>query len=340
MKLAVVGSGMISDIYLENMINMYGNLQVVACASRDLEHAKIKADQYAIQARTIDQVLDDPEIEMIVNLTPVEAHYEVIRRALDAGKHVFTEKALAQTLEQGQQLIQLAEKQGRYLGCAPETFLSDASAYAKSVIEAGGLGEITGFHISLNLSLDMMYCVFRNLTAPGAGIGMDRGIYFLTELCYLLGEAEDAYGWTRTLEPDRVIEPIGQAGVQKRIHIENENQMSALLRMKNGAIGTVQLNGNTIFPELSHIEIQGRNGIMILPNSNDFGGEVKILQKGSYDTKPQWSITSFDNQDIRGIGPSRMAQAIEEGRENPISAQRAYHVMEVFDQILKSAGVS
>ena len=94
MKTAIIGSGMISDIYLENMINMYDNLQVVACASRDLEHAKIKADKYAIQARTIDQVLNDPEIEMVVNLTPVQAHYEVISRALEAGKHVFTEKAL------------------------------------------------------------------------------------------------------------------------------------------------------------------------------------------------------------------------------------------------------
>ena len=335
MKTAVIGSGMISDIYLENMINRYDNLQVVACASRDPEHAKAKADRYAIQARTIDQVLDDPEIEMVVNLTPVQAHYEVIRRALDAGKHVFTEKALAQTTEQGKELIRQAERQGRYLGCAPETFLSDASAYAKSVIEEGRLGEITGFHISLNISLDIMYSVFRNLTAPGAGIGMDRGIYFLTELCYLLGEVEDACGWTRTLEPDRVIEPIGQTGVLKRIHIENENQMSALLKMKNGAIGTMQLNGNTIFPELSHIEIQGRNGIMILPNSNDFGGEVRILQKGSFDARPQWDVVPFENQNLRGIGPSRMAQAIVEGSENPISAQRAYHVMEVFDKILR-----
>lgn len=336
MKTAIIGSGMISDIYLENMINMYDNLQVVACASRDLEHAKIKADKYAIQARTIDQVLNDPEIEMVVNLTPVQAHYEVISRALEAGKHVFTEKALAQTLEQGEKLIKQAEQQGRYLGCAPETFLSDASAYAKSVIEEGRLGEITGFHISLNISLDIMYTVFRNLTAPGAGIGMDRGIYFLTELCYLLGEVEEAYGWTRTLEPDRDIEPVGQTGIVRHIHIENENQMSALLKMKCGAIGTMQFNGNTIFPELSHIEIQGRNGIMILPNSNDFGGEVRILQKGSYDAKAQWDMKSFDNQNIRGIGPSRMAQAIEEGKTNPISAQRAYHVMEVFHKILKS----
>ena len=99
MKVGVIGSGAISDIYLKNMIEKFDNLDVVCIASKHFEHAKAKADQYHIPACTVEEMLANPEVEMVVNLTPVGAHYQLIKDALLAGKHVYTEKTMTDDVE-------------------------------------------------------------------------------------------------------------------------------------------------------------------------------------------------------------------------------------------------
>lgn len=337
MRVAVIGCGMISDVYLDNMINRFDNLEVVACAAATMEHAEQKAKKYGIEARTVADIMDDETIELIVNLTPTHAHYGIIRQALLAGKHVFTEKALTETMEQGRELIALAKEKKCYLGCAPETFLGEATQVVKHMIEDGELGEITGFHASININMDIMYPIFRILTQPGAGIGLDRGVYFLTQLCYLLGEVADVKGYGRILGQDRDITPMGQQE-SVSIHLESENQLVAVLRMKSGVIGTLNLNGNTIFPELSHLEIQGKKGIVEIPDANHFGGTVRVLKEGTFDGKPEWRCIECDDTNLRGIGAAKMAEAIACGGENPVDAAMAYHVMEVFHKVVDHMG--
>ena len=130
MKTAVFGCGKISDIYIANM-QKFDILDLVCCAATTLEHAQAKAEQYGLQARTVDDILSDASIELIVNLTPPKAHYDLIKRALLAGKHVFTEKALTSDLEEARELLKLADEKRLYLGCAPETFMGGAVQAAR-----------------------------------------------------------------------------------------------------------------------------------------------------------------------------------------------------------------
>ena len=119
----VVGAGAISDIYLKNMINRFDNLSVKSICAAHLESAQKKAKEYGIQAVTMEEMLDDPEIRMIVNLTPAHVHYDVIKRALEHGKHVYTEKTLTDDVNKSAELVRLANEKGLYLGSAPDTFM-------------------------------------------------------------------------------------------------------------------------------------------------------------------------------------------------------------------------
>ena len=333
MKIGVVGCGQISDIYIENMLNRF-HLNVTCCAATTLEHAAVKADKYGLRATTVDDMMQDPDIRLIVNLTPPSAHAAIIRRAFEAGKHVYTEKSLTELTQQAAELLGVARDKNLYFGCAPETFLGNAAQTAKELIDAGELGEITGFHAAINLNIDEMYDRFSILLEPAGGIGLDRGIYFLTEICYLLGHVTEARGFSRTMNPHRTVNG-------RDICIPGENQMTAALTLENGAMGTLNFNGNTIFPELSHTVIYGKKGILELPDANQFGGTVRFLHRvnsgsAEWETLPSEQTSS---PNLRGIGISKMVEAIEKGLPNPVDASLGYHVMVVLSSIGKDAAV-
>ena len=135
MVIGVIGAGMISDVYLTNMINRFDNLSVKAVAARHRESAAKKAEQYGIEACTVDELLTDPEIEMVVVLTPVQNHYDMIKQALEHEKHVYTEKTLAMNPEQAAELLKLAEEKHLRLGSAPDTFLEAAWQTAREELK-------------------------------------------------------------------------------------------------------------------------------------------------------------------------------------------------------------
>ena len=137
MRVGVVGCGAISDIYLTNMIHNFENLEVAACCAGHLEHAKKKAEQYGIKGCTYEEILADPSIEMVVILTPAPTHEGLIRQALEAGKHVYTEKTMTLAPETAAKLIELAEEKHLYLGSAPDTFLGSALQTARKAIDDG-----------------------------------------------------------------------------------------------------------------------------------------------------------------------------------------------------------
>ncbi len=339
-KTAVVGCGKISDIYFQNMISKFSILEIVCCAASSMESAQKKAAQYHIKAMFLEDILKDESIELIVNLTPPGAHYEIIKSALLAGKHVFTEKALTADLSQAKELIALSDEKKLLLGCAPETFLGGSVQTAKRMVDSGKIGMITGCHASINVNIDMMYPIFRSLTQPGAGIGMDRGIYFLTALCSIIGPIEEVSGFIRTLNPKRTIHPIDNPLKEVEIEIQNENQLTAIVRFTNGTLGTLNFNGNSIFPEVSHITIYGTEGILLLPNANEFGGNVQFISSGYYGDTPNAQNIPCQSKYIfnyRGIGPAELATALRLGKKNRTSKEMAYHIMEVFDGIIKSS---
>ena len=123
-RVGVIGTGMISGTYIDTMAKRFDIIRVDAIADRHIEKAQKAAEKYGARACTIDGLLQDENIDIVVNLTPPAAHEEIITRILNAGKHAYTEKCFALDLATAKRMSALADAKGLYLGTAPDTFLS------------------------------------------------------------------------------------------------------------------------------------------------------------------------------------------------------------------------
>ena len=142
-KVAIVGCGGISDSYISTMMNKFKILEVVGCYDRNAEKMNAKSQKYGIKAMTPEEILEDPSIEIVVNLTAPTGHYAVIKQLLEAGKHVYTEKTMTVELEHAAELVKIADEKSLYLGAAPDTFLGSAIQTARYVVDSGIIGDVT-----------------------------------------------------------------------------------------------------------------------------------------------------------------------------------------------------
>lgn len=337
MNVGVIGSGSISGIYLKNMTQNHPNLHVSAVASRNPEHARKRAQEYGLPWCTVEEMLANPEIEMIVNLTPVGSHYEIIRRCLEAGKHVYTEKTITDHFSTARELLELAEEKGLYLGSAPDTFLGSAFQEARAVVDRGLLGTIHSFAISANRNNDILLSLCSFLREPGAGVLLDYGVYYLTALVSILGPVARVGGVVGTPYPThRNILPGPDHG--KLMDTPNESQVSAVIQLRSGVTGTIHMDNDTNMEDESFFAIYGTKGILHLSNPNGFGGEVRFFPNRP-DTNIQgegvvlWQFTPYSDNS-RGVGPAEMADAIAHHRPNRASKEMAAHVLEVLEGIL------
>lgn len=337
MNIGVIGAGTISEIYLTNMTTKHPNLKVLGVADLNRESAEKRAAQFGIKAYTVEELLADQEVEMVVNLTPVGAHYGVIRSALEAGKHVYTEKTMTDDLPKAQELMKLAEEKGLYLGSAPDTFMGSALQAARTAIDDGLLGEIHSFAISANRNNDVLLSLFAFLRQPGAGVLLDYGVYYMTALASLLGPVARVGGIVGAPYKTHMnILPGPNFG--QVMDTPNESQVSAILQLANGITGTLHIDTDSNMFDETFFAIYGTKGILYLSDPNQFGGDVRFhpnFMDPSHPAKPVtlWSFTPYSDQ-ARGIGPAEMAQAIAEGRTNRASKEMAAHVLEVLQAIL------
>ena len=322
------------------MTRRFPLLSVDAVCARHLESARRQAEKYGIRARTVEEVLSDVTIELVVNLTPVPAHVEVIGRALEAGKHVFTEKVLAETPEQAEALRRLAREQNRCLGVAPETFLGAAVQTARRVIDSGALGEINSFAISANRDNNVLLSLFRFLRMPGGGVVKDYGVYYLTALVSLLGPVERVSALVRTPYPTHVNRMEASPEFGQVMDTPNESEVAAILRLRSGVSGTFHLNSDSILQDQASFLIYGTEGILSLPCPNGFGGEVALLRGDPDYWQPARRVVlsggSGFTDDARGIGPAELALALREDRPCRTDCALGCHVLEVLDGMLRS----
>ena len=336
----VVGAGMISDIYLKNMIERFDILKVDAICANHMENAVQKAKQFGIAAKTFEEMLADDSIEMIVNLTPTPAHGDVIRRALEAGKHVYTEKTLTGDHESAMALRALAAEKGLYLGSAPDTFLGAALQTARYAIDSGLLGDVNSFAIASNRDNRLLNSFFRITVMPGGGVGYDYSVYYLTALVSLLGGVKQVAASVRTPYPTHIDINPNSPTHGKPIETPNESEICALLKLRSGACGTLHFNNDSVMVDQAFFAIYGTKGILYLTDPDGFGGEVRFMPASeSFDPNPR--AEPLENrfhfaENSRGVGPADMALAIREGRPCRADAAMACHVLEVIDAIMAS----
>ncbi len=333
-KVGIVGCGNISGIYFETAGRL-DSIEVAACADLDLDRARAKAAAHGVpKACTVAELLADPEIEIVINLTIPSAHYEVCKAALDAGKHTYVEKPLSLNREQGLALRELAQSKALRIGGAPDTFLGAGLQTCRKVIDDGLIGTpvaATAFmqchgHESWHPDPEFYY-------KPGGGPLFDMGPYYLTALVSLLGPIARIAGSARKSFAERMITSRSKHG--QTITVEIPTHIAGTMDFASGAVGTLIMSFDVWAATGSPIEIHGTLGSLQVPDPNNFGGTVKLSRLGgAWEDVP---LTHGYAENSRGLGVAEMAEAIREGRPERASGALTYHVLEAMWGFLDSS---
>ncbi len=329
-KAGVVGCGNISPAYFKNMPN-FGILDVAACADMLPERAQGRSTEFNIpRACSVDDMLADPEIEIVVNLTIPKAHYEVALAALKAGKCAYSEKPMALTREQGQELLRTAKAQGVLLGGAPDTFFGASHQTCRKLIDDGWIGTpvaATAFmagHGPEGWHPDPAFYY-----QVGGGPMFDMGPYYLTALVNLLGPVARATGSAQISFPERTITSQPKYGTV--VKVEVPTHIAGVLDFANGAVATIITSFDVWGAHLPWIEIYGSEGSLSVPDPNGFVGPIMIRRAGAKEWSPVPDSHNYTRN--RGIGVADMAYALRSGRPNRASGELTYHVLDIMHAI-------
>lgn len=328
MKVGIIGCGNISAAYMKN-IPGYAHLELYACADIDVSRAQARAEEFRIpHAYTVEQLLGDLQVDIVINLTIPAVHAEVCIQILEAGKHAYVEKPLAVTREEGQQIVEVAKRKGLLIGSAPDTFLGGGIQTCVKLIEDGWIGTpiaATAFmmwkgHEHWHPDPEFYY-------AKGGGPMFDMGPYYLTALVALLGPIRRVTGSTAISFPERTISSEKKRG--QKIKVDTPTHVTGLIDFHSGAIATMITSFDIMAgTQLPNIEIYGSHGSLRVPDPNTFGGQVMIRKNGS-DWEPIPLSHGYKDPN-RGLGVAAMAQALITGDSSAHRAngELAYHVLE------------
>lgn len=334
-RVAIIGCGAISGIYFENMTKRFSILQVVGCCDMNQALAEQTAQKFNIAVLTMEEILADRSIELVVNLTPPAVHYDVIRTLLLAGKHVYTEKVLAFPYDRAAELAQLAEEKGLLLCAAPDTFLGAAVQTGRFAVESGLIGEVTSCVATLQRDAGLLAEKFPYTAGEGGGIGIDVGIYYATALLSILGSVKRVCGFSATHQPERTHFFTSKGHFGETYTITAETLLAGTAQFSSGAVGSLHFNSASIRCEKPQVVLYGTQGILYLPDPNFFGGEVKVLAKGQSEPYVLPHTHAYDGDD-RGIGVAEMAWALRGNRVPRANKEMACHALELLSGIIES----
>ncbi len=332
--IGVIGAGNISSTYLESD-RKFNNIRITKVADIDMARARAQAEKYGKQAATVDELLADPEIAIVVNLTVPAAHAPVALQALEAGKHVYNEKPLAATREDAQRMLALAQSKGLRIGGAPDTFLGGGLQTCRRLLDDGAIGRpVIAFAHMLSRGMESWHPNPEFFFKPGGGPMFDMGPYYLTALATLLGPARQVSGMTRITHPERTI--TSQPLYGKKIIVEVPTLVSGLIEFGDGALANITTTFDVAEGYDIGLTLYGTEGTLQCPDPNSFGGPVRLKRKDDKD----WHEVSIQHKWVtnsRGLGVADMAAAIQEGRPHRASAELTYHVLDLMHAFHDSA---
>ena len=326
-KVGVVGCGNISAIYFKNGAKLRA-IDIVACADLDMEKAKARAEEFEIaKACTPDELMADPEIEIVLNLTVPQAHYSVAMAAIEAGKSTYSEKPLTLAREEAAELLAKAEEKSVLVGCAPDTFLGGGIQTCRKLIDDGWIGKplaADAFMMGRGPESWHTSPVFYYL--KGGGPMFDMGPYYLTALVNLLGPVKTVAGMATMGFEQRTVTSEPLYGTV--IDVEVPTHVMGLMEFRGGAVGTIITSFDTMGSQTPRIEIHGSEGSLLVPDPNTFGGPIKIkkTQRGEWQDVP---LAYGYAENSRGIGVADMAAALRSGRAHRASGELAAHVLDI-----------
>lgn len=334
LNLGVVGCGAISGIYFQNF-RKFG-LPVVACADLDQAKACAAAEKWGVpRVCRAEELVADPNVQVVVNLTVPKAHHPINQAAIEAGKHVYVEKPLAVEHENGRWLVEEAARRGLKVGCAPDTVLGAGIQTCRKLIDDGEIGSPVGAHA-------FMLCPGHESWHPspefyyerGGGPMFDMGPYYLTALVTLLGGIESVSASARITFPSRTITSEAKRGTV--IPVETPTHISGILNFANGAVGAITTSFDVQRSTLPCIEVYGSEGTILVPDPNGFAGPVRVFRKGS-DNWKDVPLTHPHADNSRGLGVLDLVESVGEQRPNRASGELAFHVLDAMHAMLESS---
>lgn len=326
-----VGCGNISGIYLSNISNMFNNLRTVGVTDLIHERSEYAASQYGIGKiyKDMHELFADPEVDIVLNITRPYEHFDVSIAALNAGKHLYTEKPLGASLEEAEKIMALATEKNLYVGGAPDTFLGAGIQTCRKLIDDGYIGEVFGASAYMvNRGHEHWHPDPEFYYKYGGGPMMDMGPYYLTALISLLGAVDSVTGMSKISLPERTISSQPHYGAV--ITVDVPTYVTGIMRFTSGAIGTIFTTFDVHTAQVPCIEIYGSKGTLCVPDPNYHGGPVRLYTEstGCFKEIP----LMFDySENCRSLGLADMAIAIETGIKARASGEMQLHVNEIMD---------
>lgn len=365
-KIAMIGVGAISGIYLKNITRVFREVELTGVCDLIPERAE-KGAAYVKEEiekgaqvpepriyKDMFEAFDDPEVEVILNLTRPYEHFEVTKQALLHGKHVYSEKPLGVDMEEAEELVALAEEKGLRLGGAPDTFLGAGIQTARRLIDDGYIGDVVGASCA-------MVCHGHETWHPdpefyykrGGGPMLDMGPYYITALVQLLGRARGLMGMTKRSFPRRLITSEPHCG--ETIDVDVDTWLSGNIEFESGAVAQVFTTFDVHYTAQSRFEVYGTRGSLMVPDPNTFGGPVLLLRPEDQAAAPKidpgldrhgvpdfyagWREMPllYDYpENSRGLGLADLCKALRTGRGHRADYQQQRHVLEIMTGFARS----
>lgn len=336
-KVGIVGIGCISGIYLENLTKVFKEVEIIGVCDLVKERAVAASETYHIPKVYADmhELFADSEVDIVLNLTRPYEHFDVTAAAIQAGKHVYSEKPLGASYEEGKELMKMATEKGVKIGCAPDTFLGAGIQTCRKLIEDGFIGTPVA-------ASAFMVCRGHESWHPdpafyyqfGGGPILDMGPYYVTALVSLLGNVEKVTGMTKKSFETRMITSEPKNG--EVVQVEVPTNINGLMQFANGVVGSIYTTFDAYKAEVPFIEIYGSEGTLSVPDPNTFGGSVRLYRKGTNEFKEIPLLLDYP-ENSRGLGLADMAKAIQTGRLHRANGELALHVLEIITSFQKSS---
>ena len=345
LNVGIIGCGNISSTYLQ-LAALFKTIKITAVADLNEEAANARAKEYGVAAKSVADLLADPGIDIIVNLTTPEAHFAVTRDILEANKHAYSEKPFVLSLKEGQALRELSAATGKTVCSAPDTYLGGTHQQARQLLDAGELGKITsGTCHLMSAGMEDWHPNPDFFFQSGAGPVLDMGPYYVANLINLIGPVARVSALANTPQSFRTIGAGPRKGAQ--VPVSTPTSVHAILEFENGALITLATSWDVKAHTHAHMELYGSKASLFLPDPNFFGGDlVMAFENGAQNIVPPWAhplITPNQQHDegmmanYRTVGLADMAQAIGENRAPRCALETSLHCVDILLSILKSA---
>jgi len=353
-NVGLIGCGNIAETYFRSQ-EYFNNIKFISCADVNEEASKKCSVEYGIKAQSVDELLSNSDVDVVLNLTIPQAHYEVTKKTLLTGKHSYCEKPMSISFDQGKELVQIAKDNNLYLGNAPDTFLGGGGQLSRQLLDAGEIGDVKlGNFIFAFPGVETFHYNPDSWYKKGGGPIIDMGPYFFSMLVHLLGPSKNVRSRGIKVKENRNIDNGPRK--DEKVEVEIPTSYTFNVEFHSGALIQGFISFDVLNHQRNHMELYGTKGSMIVPDPNMFGGPVTIskelgsawvehsaeemyLGKVNIINHSGRSNEAPKQSNYRGAGLADMIHAIENNLDHRCSGDLALHVLDLIESTIKAAEV-